>query len=335
MKRKRRELEIFSLSFLDVITCGFGAIILLLMISRPGGEPPVVEPSDLQLGGLVRELQVQLFEIIGEAKVLDRELNAKHEQLSQWDERVARLQSELAILKKNYASVRDDSAVNSVVQGSYEAALQKLTDEMKRLLAKQGRVPADNSLVGGIPVDSEYIIFVIDTSGSMLQYHWERMIRQMNATLDVYPHVKGIQIMSDEGTYLFSQYRRQWIPDTAGRRQVIVNTLRGWRAYSDSSPVEGITAAISQFYSPDKKISIYVLGDEFTGRSISEVVDAVDRINPRDANGNRRIRIHALGFPVPPGVGPHYELTNRRFAMLMREITYRNGGTFVGLSNSG
>ena len=31
MKIKRRETEVFSLSFLDVICCGFGAIILLLV----------------------------------------------------------------------------------------------------------------------------------------------------------------------------------------------------------------------------------------------------------------------------------------------------------------
>ena len=32
MKRTRRSIEVFSLSFLDVISCGFGAIVLLLVI---------------------------------------------------------------------------------------------------------------------------------------------------------------------------------------------------------------------------------------------------------------------------------------------------------------
>ena len=31
--KKRRSIEVFSLSFLDVICCGFGAIILLLVLS--------------------------------------------------------------------------------------------------------------------------------------------------------------------------------------------------------------------------------------------------------------------------------------------------------------
>ena len=44
-------------------------------------------------------------------------------------------------------------------------------------------------------------------------------------------------------------------------------------------PVEGITRAIRTFSAPDKKISIYVFGDELTGKSIDEVVNTVDRLS--------------------------------------------------------
>ena len=49
-KRKRREIEIFSMSFLDVVSCGFGAIILLLIIVR-FGEPVVIEKLSVDLSG--------------------------------------------------------------------------------------------------------------------------------------------------------------------------------------------------------------------------------------------------------------------------------------------
>ena len=51
---------------------------------------------------------------------------------------------------------------------------------------------ADDDAVAGIPVDSEYIIFIIDTSGSMQQYNWDRVQQKLNETLDVYPQVKGL-----------------------------------------------------------------------------------------------------------------------------------------------
>ena len=329
MIKKRRENEAFSISFLDVITCGFGAIILLLMIAKTG-DSPILESAEESLHGIVRELQVQLFEIRGEAKILDRELDAKHEQRSEWEERVARLEVELAKEELRYNSVRDDSAVGVIIKGEFELALQKLTAEMKRLLSQNDRVRTD--LIGGIPVDSEYVIFIIDTSGSMVNYHWENMINQLITTLNVYPRLKGIQIMSDMGEYLFSQYRRSWIPDTEGRRKVIIRTLRGWRTFSNSSPVEGITLAIRSFYDPGKKISIFVFGDEFTGQSISEVLDTVERINPKDKDGKTQVRIHAVGFPAPSDAGEHFLLTNKRYASLMRELTRNNGGAYVGLN---
>ena len=329
MKKKRRENEAFSISFLDVITCGFGAIILLLMIAKTG-DSPILESAVESMHGIVRELQVQLFEIRGEARILNRDLDAKHEQRSEWEQRVARLQAELAQEELRYNSIRDDSAVGVIIKGEFELVLQQLTEEMKRLLAQKDRVRTD--LIGGIPVDSEYVIFIIDTSGSMVNYHWENMIDQLITTLDVYPRLKGIQIMSDMGDYLFSRYRRTWIPDTEGRRKVIINTLRSWRAFSNSSPVEGITRAIRAFYDPGKKISIYVYGDEFTGPSIREVLDTVERINPKDKDGNTRVRIHAVGFPVPSSAGEHFLLTNKRYASLMRQLTHENGGAYVGLN---
>ena len=332
MRKKRRENEAFSISFLDVITCGFGAIILLLMIAKTG-DSPILETAVDSMHGIVRQLQVQLFEIRGEASILNRELDAKHEQRSEWEQRVARLEAELIKEELRYNSVRDDSAVGVIIKGEFELALQQLTEEMKRLLAQQDRVRTD--LIGGIPVDSEYVIFIIDTSGSMVNYHWENMIKQLITTLNVYPRLKGIQIMSDMGEYLFSRYRRTWIPDTEGRRKVIINTLRSWRAFSNSSPVEGITTAIRSFYDPGKKISIYVYGDEFTGPSIREVLDQVERINPKDKDGNTRVRIHAVGFPVPTSAGEHFLLTNKRYASLMRELTHNNGGAYVGLNDTG
>ena len=329
MRKKDRDSDSINLSFLDVITCGFGAIILLLMIARTG-DVPILETSDISLQGVVRALQTQLFEIRGETAILNRELNAKHEQISVWDEKIARLQSELKYTKTKYEDLTEDSSVNAIITGELELALQSMTAEMQRLLAQKNDI--NTSLVGGIPVDSEYIIFIIDTSGSMVNANWDKMINQLVATLDVYPKVKGIQIMSDMGAYMVSQYRKKWIPDTRGRRNAMIRQLRSWNTFSNSSPVEGITRAIRDFYDPKKKISIYVMGDEFTGRSVKEVVNVVNRLNPKDANGKSRIRIHGVGFPVPATAPEHFQITRKRFATLMREITQKNGGTFVALN---
>ncbi|KAA1189008.1 VWA domain-containing protein [Pseudohalioglobus sediminis] len=327
---RRRATEEFSLSFLDVICCGFGAVILLLMITKTV-EPQIIEASTVNLKGRLADLQEQLYEIRGDSVVLNRDLNAKHEQLSEYEERIAILRGQLASARSRHDSIQVQRNSNDVVSEQLAIARQQLSAEMKRLLGTQYQ--SKNNLIGGIPVDSEYIIFIIDTSGSMFSYAWERMINEVEATLSIYPEVKGIQVMNDMGQYMFSRYRGQWIPDSPGRRQVIMQNLRNWNVFSNSSPVEGITAAIRTFYDPGKKISLYVFGDEFTGNSIAEVVATVDRINREDAQGNRLVRIHGVGFPVQFIRAPHLQATGIRFATLMRELAYRNGGTFVALND--
>lgn len=334
MKKHRRQRDFvgFSLSFLDVICCGFGAIILLLVLTKIG-EPRALEDLRRELEGLVAKLQEELYEIRGETNVLERELKTKVEQLSTEREAIARLRGDLSEIQGEFAATEQLSEVNDALEGRLLAAQQELTEEMQRLLGRSYRRRESDATIGGIPVDSEYIIFIIDTSGSMHNYAWNLVVQKMQEVLDVYPTVKGIQVMNDMGQYMFRQYSGKWIPDTSGRRRVILNRLRSWAPFSNSSPVEGITRAIRTFAAPDKKISLYVFGDEFTGDSIDDVLDTVDRINERDREGNRLVRIHGIGFPVMFSRIGFQENTGVRFATLMRLLCRENGGAFVGLSS--
>ena len=96
--------------------------------------------------------------------------------------------------------------------------------------------------------------------------------------------------------------------------------------------VEGIKAAISTYYKPGRKISLYVFGDDFNGRSIQRVIDDVDRLNRPNNKGERLVRIHAIGFPVLFET-PAAERNVIRFSVLMRSLCERNGGTFIGLND--
>jgi hypothetical protein len=335
-RRERRPFEVFSLSFLDVVCCGFGAIILLFVLNKVG-EPAALERAQKDLSGLLARLEEELAAIRGETTVLDRNLRGREEQVSEERLKVSRLQGDLSRVQGRYAASRELSVVQDVIAGRLLAAQQELTEEMKRL-QKQSEERAyqrpEDAPIGGIPVDSEYIVFIVDTSGSMQRFAWPSLRRKMEEVLAAYPRVRGLQIMNDEGVYMFSGYAGKWIPDTPARRQAIRERLASWNAFSNSSPVEGIEVAIKAFWAEDKKISLYVLGDEFTGRSIDEVLETVDRLNRRDAKGQRKVRIHAIGFPTLFSQSQFPESTGIRFATLMRLLCERNGGAFVALNST-
>ncbi len=329
--RNRREIEGISLSFLDVISCGFGAIILLLVLTKVF-EPVVIEDTISNLEGYLAALQEELFDLRGEAKDINRKMIRKEDQQSEEIVRLLKLNAELSALKSKHEKTLDKTKVSTLVEGKLAAAKQSLTDEMAKLLADYRRT-ADEDKIGGIPVDSEYVIFIIDTSGSMYNYAWPLVLQKVAETLAVYPRLKGIQVMNDMGNYMFTQYAGAWIPDTDARRRAIIDRLRSWNVFSNSSPVEGITKAISTYYKPGRKISLYVFGDEFSGRSIQRVVDVIDRINRTDSKGNRLVRIHGVGFPVQFANPPRYQETGIKFSILMRTLCEKNGGTFVGLND--
>ncbi len=325
---RRREHEQISLSFLDCISCGLGAIILLLILAKTA-EPMVMEQVRENKMGLVADLQEQLAEMRGETVVYNRDLTTRTEQLSEIRDRIARMMQMLSILRSEF----DDSSNENAAIESMETQLKQARQELNEAQRTQRYVRAlEDTTVGGIPVDSEYIIFIIDTSGSMQAVAWDLLLAKVEETLEVYPEVKGIQVMNDMGQYMFPRYASRWIPDTPARRNAIITRLRTWNVFSNSSPVEGITRAIRTFWAADRKISLYVFGDDFQGGSVQRVVETVDRINRADDEGNRRVRIHTVGFPVQFLVGRNVPASGLRYASLMRILAERNGGTFIGLN---
>jgi hypothetical protein len=179
----------------------------------------------------------------------------------------------------------------------------------------------DSIYSGGVPVGQDYIIFILDTSGSMQQY-WNIVFNTIQNVISAHPLVKGIQILNDNGEYLLDGYAGIWIPDSESARNRAFEKLRTWNSFSNSSPAEGLEKALRTYAKSDQSLSIYVLGDDYSGNSYDNVLSTVDRWNV-DIDGNRIASIHGIGFP--------WGLSDR-FSTLMREVAFYNNGVFIGLS---
>ncbi len=331
MKVNRRPIEVFSMSFLDVISCGFGAIILLLVLSL-ALEPATIMKIAEDFSEQIQRIKTEQEQLVVKSQDLQKKLKEKQKTLE-------RVQHDLKVLNAEWDKIQneDDSSLAKVEDQSHfkeklQTVLQKLSVEMKQLLNEpKFNIPNKDAVIGGIPVDSEYIVFIIDTSGSMLKAAWPLVIKKVEEVLEVYPNVKGMQVINDMGHYMFSAYAGKWIPDTPSRRKKVIQKLRNWRSYSNSNPVEGIKHAVRVFFRKGERISLYVFGDDFSSGSIDTVLREVDRINKKNISGKSRVRIHAFGFPVLFGISKAKE--NRiRFSHLMRKLSEQNSGSFVGLT---
>lgn len=315
MRRKTRELDIFNLSFLDVFACALGASILLVLVSNFNKSNATISASE----GIEDKLELILSE---EKKLqgLEQRLAEKKQGLSDSNLLLKRLKRFLADQQKGLGATSKD--LEKLQEENEGLALVRSSLKKTSAIKPSSATVRDKEEVGGIPVDSEYIIFIIDTSGSMKTI-WSRVLREMEHILEIHPEVKGFQVLNDNGFYALSGYKGKWIPDSRSRRRAILKRLYDWNSASNSSPVEGLEKSLHQYAHKATSLSIYIFGDDYSGSSFDRVLQTINRINRSASTGKRQAKIHAVGF-----LSDH---TTGRFPVLMTEVARQNGGTFLAL----
>jgi len=329
---RRRNVALFSLSFLDCICCGFGAIILLFVLTMGSQDQSLREIRDSLQRILLSRLSM-LAEFRTQREDLQTQASARAILEAQIREQET-LKAMLAELEQRiqYEEAGKRSLLSEVDQlQKHIAAFQKKPELV---------LPNVEPLPVGIPVGSNFLAFVIDTSGSMRDPNtglfWPMIIQKIEEVLDSYPTVEGIQVLDADGRFVFGRGRDgpQWLPDSPDVRSALLQALRRYDIFSNSNPVPGIYQAITRLYqkdNPQMKMGIYIFGDEFTGTA-DAVIRRLDELNPANPEtGERPVVINAIGFPT----AIRYQLsagnTGLKYANLMREITYQHGGAFIAL----
>jgi hypothetical protein len=313
MKREKKVLDILNLSFLDIISCGFGAVVLLVLISNTAEDTSPSNESEIE------RLLNQVMVLENGNNILVSQIDQQKTQNSlQQAESVRLTQESKNIFKKLAATTGEVQSLDSDLDG---LSLVQSTLQRVSITPATNNTTRDEE-VGGIPVDSDYVIFIVDTSGSMLSI-WDRVSREILNVLSIHPQVKGFQIVNDQGKSLISGYNGRWIPDTPKRRKRVMQVFDSWRDASNSSPVEGIETALRLYAKEGQSMAMYVFGDDYTGSSFDHIINRITTMNRLQKNGQHLAKIHGVGFLS--------EFTTGRFATLMRELTKRNGGTFLAL----
>ena len=320
MNRERTRDNDTSVSFLDVIACAFGAIALLVLV-LPIGEfgASVQEPRAADYGhslwalSSLREELAAIEREVAEndelARVLGAELTGAADKAGYLQDLIERTRNQARQLRKQSAAV---AASRRILEQPPPPAEQEMTLETE---------------LAGIPVDSEYIAFVVDTSGSMRQI-WDDVLEEIANVLSIHPSVRGFQILNDQGHYLYGGNQRRWIPDSPANRRAALDRMRSWLwlPYSASNPAPGIAAAVRDLYGKDRRMAIFVFGDDYAGSDFDGFLNRVDRAVAAAGAGRGALRIHAIGFSNEGVAG-----SPLNFGMLMRELTRRHEGAFLGL----
>lgn len=186
---KRRETNIFSLSFLDVMSCGFGAVVLIfLIINHATREETKVVNQDLLAEIRLLDYQVQngeqdLFELREELEALLRRVSDSDQQLIDTETSIEEYEENLAKLNENsLASIESLEELKSDIE-TREEELERLRAQEAASEGNQIRTvtgEGDRQYLTGMKVGGKNVLIALDMSASMLDDDIVNVLRRRN-----------------------------------------------------------------------------------------------------------------------------------------------------------
>lgn len=166
MGLKRRETEVFSLSFLDCICCGFGAILLIFILT-------VTSKSNVDKS-IVDGVREQVAKLRGNNEDRKKELDRISKIIAAHQLELQDLQTKTTSNRQKISERRKE-----LLLALQQAALMK--DAVNRMLREKKAMPTTDAptpipipevdrrqYLTGVKLTGEFVVFLVRTSGSML-----------------------------------------------------------------------------------------------------------------------------------------------------------------------
>lgn len=184
-------MQVFSMSFLDCMSCGFGAVILFFMIINA----QVKESSDAENSELMGETTRLEYEVLEGRKNL---VLAKNTMEDLKDEKVraegqiAQIVALLEQLKAELSKYDNDTMAKIKRIEKLQSDIKSLEEEKKRLMAlaketdsegtkvREFRGVGDRQYLTGLRVGGSHVLILVDNSASMLDSKLVNIIRRRN-----------------------------------------------------------------------------------------------------------------------------------------------------------
>ncbi len=172
--RRHRKAEGFNLAFLDIMSCGLGAVVLVFMlVKHNAGNSPV--ETDL-LAGDVQRLELQQEELQQLLQLLQNVSQSETEKIARLRAKIALLeqalsQKELSLVQKKeqLAALKNDISTRPIAQ--------------KEDLVEDDRGGEENYLMG-LKIEGRRIAVLIDSSGSMTDETLLDIIKRKNGSVE-------------------------------------------------------------------------------------------------------------------------------------------------------
>lgn len=193
----------FSLSFLDLLSCGLGAAILLLLVVKHGSTDVPID-TEAYVASQAKRLQNELDERLQEKSGLEAQLASTVEEIESAAARKTALATAqddvLADLRRQLANLSDA-----------QDRLQSASDELQALQAIPNEEPEPKTgptgHLGGLYVSDSQLVVLLDRSASMLDRSLVEIIRLRLASKNTRQSVEKWSTARKAAEWAFSRVK--------------------------------------------------------------------------------------------------------------------------------
>lgn len=195
MARKRRQMEVFSLSFLDCMSCGFGAVILFFMIINAQVRE-TSEPDPTELMAETKKLEVEILDGRKNMVFARNTIEQLENEQQTAEGQIAQIIALIEQLRAELSKYDNDTLAKIERIEKLEADIRSLEEQVQRLM----KVAEDRESEGtrirefdesgqgsrqyltGLKLDGKRTLILVDRSASMLDDTIVNIIRRRNMT---------------------------------------------------------------------------------------------------------------------------------------------------------
>lgn len=190
MARKRRQFEVFSMSFLDCMSCGFGAVILFFMIiNAQVRESNDVDPT---LMAETNRLEVEILEGRKNMVLARNTIERLEDEQVTAEGQIAQIVALIQELRAELAKYDNDTLAKIERVEQLQSDIESLEEEVKRLMSlkseqeekgqqlRRFKGEGDRQYLTGLKLGGERTLVLIDRSASMLHEEIVNIVRRRN-----------------------------------------------------------------------------------------------------------------------------------------------------------
>jgi len=310
MARKRRPIEVFSMSFLDCMSCGFGAVILFFMIiNAQVRETTEVDPTDLMAE--THKLEVEILDGRKNLVLAKNSMDQLEVEKDTAEGQIAQIIALIEQLRAELSSYDSETLATIERVEQLQTDIETLEAEVKRLLAlvsddeaegnklREFKGDGDRQYLTGLKLGGRRTLILVDRSASMLDDKIVNIIRRRNmSTAAKLRAVKWRQVVSSVD-WLTAQF-------TPGSEFQI------YMFNDETEPVikgsDGVWLKADDTAQLDEAVRVLRRTVPENGTNMHSAWAVASTLTPRPDN----IILFADGFPTMDGISPAGKMISGR-----------------------